>query len=117
MIEAGTPDEIKESILGNMTWRPDLDLLKKTRKAFEAQEFEVAVVTTKTYETSGKRSNAYSQWPVISVSFTSKRSLEGAMSKTLRAVRSLRLSMFQFTNNGKAKDGSYAYVVELRERE
>lgn len=115
MIEEGTQDQIKESILGNMTFHPDPPMLKKVKHAFEAQGCDVQVVTVKFYQCG--KGNTFHQWPVIVVTFFSHRSVEGAMAKTLRAVRAARLSMFQFNDHGKREDGSHAYAVELREHE
>jgi hypothetical protein len=116
MIEAGSHEQIKESILGNLTFRPDLPLLKRVRKCFEDQEFKVQAVTVKNYKCGGRNSTLY-EWPVVVVTFTSKRTVQGAMAKTLRAIRAARLSMYQFNDFGKKPDGMYSYAVELRENE
>jgi hypothetical protein len=115
MIEAGTPDEIKESILGNLAFRPDLPLLKKVRAAFEGQECKVDAVTVKEYSCGTK--NTRCNWSVIVVTFNSKRTVQGAMAKALRAIRAARLSMYQFNDFGKRADGLHSYAVELRENE
>ena len=122
MIEHGTPDEIKESILGNLSFRPDLDLLKKVRKCFEAQELKVETVTVKDYQITGEKSGVYSRavytWSVVVVKFSSKRTVQGAMAKALRAIRAARLSMYQFNDFGKnERDELHSYAVELREHE
>lgn len=111
MIESGTRDEIKESILGNLAWNPDLDMLKLVRRCFEQQGVTVEVVTVKQYSC-GQRSMFH--WNVIAVSMRTKRDIEGAMAKTLRAVRAARLALYQFTVEGKSEDGLNGYVVELR---
>lgn len=116
MIEAGTREQIKESILGNLTFRPDLPLLKKVRKAFEDQEFKVEAVTVKEYTCGGRKAAIYN-WAVIVVTFTSRRTVQGAMAKTLRAIRAARLSMYQFNDFGRKPDGMHSYGVELRENE
>lgn len=116
MIETGTPDQIKESILGNLAFRPDLDLLKRVRKCFEGQELKVDAVTVKEYQCGGRKS-ALCQWSVVVVTFSSKRTVQGAMAKALRAIRAARLSMYQFNDFGKKPDGMHSYSVELRENE
>jgi hypothetical protein len=115
MIEHGTPDEIKESILGNLAFRPDLPLLKQVRKCFEAQELKVEAVTTKDYQCGSK--NTLCHWSVVVVTFATKRTVQGALAKALRAVRAARLSMYQFNDFGKQPDGMHNYAVELREHE
>jgi hypothetical protein len=117
MIETGTPDEIKESILGNLAFRPDLPLLKHVRKCFEAQELKVDVVTTKEYQCGSK--NTRCNWSVVTVTFATKRTVQGALAKALRAIRAARLSMYQFNDFGRFKrdDGMHSYSVELRENE
>lgn len=115
MIETGTPDEIKESILGNLAFRPDLPLLKKVRAAFEAQECKVDAVTVKEYQCGSK--STLCSWSVVVVTFTTKRTVQGALAKALRAIRAARLSMYQFNDFGKKADGMHSYAVELRENE
>jgi hypothetical protein len=115
MIEAGTRDQIKESILGNLVFQPDLPLMKRVRACFEDQECKVDAVTTKEYKC-GHKSSAC-QWLVIVVTFTSKRSVQGALAKALRAIRAARLSMYQFNDFGCNTDGTHRYAVELRENE
>jgi hypothetical protein len=115
MIEQGTHEEIKKSILGNMTFQPTADTLKQVKKCFEAQELKVQVTTIKYYQCG--KGNSFHQWPVVVVTFFSKRTVQGAMAKTLRAIRAARLSMYQFNDHGKREDGTHAYAVELREHE
>jgi hypothetical protein len=115
MIETGTPDEIKESILGNLAFRPDMPMLKRVRKCFEAQELKVDVVTIKSYQCGTYHRTCY--WPVIVVTFATKRTMQGALAKALRAIRAARLSMYQFNDFGKKDDGMHSYSVELRENE
>ena len=116
MIETGTPDEIKESILGNMTWQPDLDTLKRVKVCFEAQELKTLVVNVKTYQLNQKKAQ-FQTWPVVVVSFSTKRDISGAMAKLLRAVKAARLSLFQFNVTGVSSEGHRTYSAELRERE
>jgi hypothetical protein len=115
MIEEGTREQIKNSILGNLTFNPDAAMLKRVQKCFEAEELKVQVATVKYYQCG--KGNAFSQWPVVVITFFSKRTVQGAMAKTLRAARAARLTMYQFNDHGKRDDGTHAYAVELREHE
>jgi hypothetical protein len=115
MIESGTMEEIKQSILGNLTFQPNTDTLDKVKKCFEGQELKVLVVTVKHYQCG--KGNTFCQWPVVVVTFTTKRPLQGAFAKTMRAIRAARLSMYQFNDHGKREDGTHCYAVELRENE
>lgn len=116
MIETGTPDEIKQSILGNLAFRPDMEMLKKVKKCFEAQEVKVVTVSVKEYQCGKGKGHAFSQWPVVVVTFQTKRTLQGAFAKALRAIRAARLSMYQFNDHG-SNEGIHTYAVELREHE
>jgi hypothetical protein len=116
MIEIGTPDELKLSILGNVCWSPTPDDCIVVKKAFEAQDLTVTqcFVTSLQPGVPRYRPNVF---PTIKVYFQTKRGVEGAMAKTMRALRALRLSMFQFTEETPpkmSKEAIKVYSVEMR---
>jgi hypothetical protein len=115
MIETGTPDELKRSILGSVYWTPLQSDCITVKKAFEAQGVKV----TQCFITNGVLSVkgfAGSRFQTIKVYFQTKRGVEGAMAKSMRAIRAVRLAMFQFTDEtpGMSHDSVKVYSVEMR---
>jgi hypothetical protein len=114
MIEAGTCDELKESILGNMAWSPNAEDLVRVKAAFVAQELEVTKCFI-TFQETGK-GDSFSVAHTIKVSFKTKRAADGAFAKTQRAIRALRWSMCGWTEDTPraTADAIKVYSVEIR---
>lgn len=114
MIEAGTCDELKESILGNIAWHPDADDLVRTKEAFEAQDLEVTHCFVK-FQSAGK-GDSYSIGHTIKVQFQTKRGPDGAFAKAMRAIRTLRWSLCDWTEETPrmSPEATKVYSVEIR---
>lgn len=114
MIEAGTCDELKESILGNIAWFPDADDLLRTKKAFEAQDLKVTRCFI-TFGGTGSR-DSLSIAHTIKVYFQTKRGAEGAFAKTQRAIRSLRWALCGWTEETPrmGPEAVKVYTVQIR---
>lgn len=114
MIETGTTDEFKQSVLGNIAWAPsDADLIR-TKKAFEAQDLEVAhcFVNVRMRLVVPVHEACHT----IKVRFVTKRNMEGALFMAKRAVRSLRLALCAFNEEtpGLFPGVVRTYTVEIR---
>lgn len=115
MIETGTPDQLKLSVLGNLGWTPTPDDCIPVKKAFEAQDLKVTHCFV-TNLVPGKAWYRKNEFATIKVFFQTKRGPDGAMAKALRAIRTLRLAMFQFTDETPrmSKEAVKVYSAEMR---
>lgn len=114
MIEAGTCDELKESILGNIAWHPDADDLLRTKEAFEREDLKVTHCFIK--EGLVTKTSFPNIQKTIKVYFNTKRDVEGALAKARRAIRSLRLAMCQFDEETPrmSHEAVKVYSLEIR---
>src|SRR3954467_13856034 len=112
MIETGTTDELKESVLGNLGWAPDNADLVRTKRAFENEGVEVTQCFIK--QNPVGKGDRYTVAHTIKVYFQTKRSPDAALTMTKRATRALRLAMCAFTEEtpGMSPAGTKVYTAE-----
>lgn len=117
MIETGTTDQIKDSILGNIAWTPGPEDCLRVKEAFEAQDLKVTTCFVKPLQTERRyASYGLTTGHVIRLFFQTKRDTEGAMAKSKRAIRSLRLAMCHFSEETPkmSSEAIKVYSVEVR---
>lgn len=114
MIADGTTDQLKESILGNVCWRPDEDDVYEVTKAFEAEDLKVSSCFVMHNRTLGKYTSEL--FCTVMVYCETRRGHEGAVAKILRATRRARVALYRYDNQtpGASRAATKVYRVEVR---
>jgi hypothetical protein len=107
MIEQGTPEQFKDSVLGNIGFSVTPALLRRVRMTLEAEDFKVIQVFLTT---------TLSKMTTIVAFVVINRQPDGALAKVIRATRAARLSLYQFEPQATGSVLT-TYRVELRGNE
>lgn len=104
MIEDGTAQDVKENILKHLLWKPGPEAVDLAQQCFLAEADKLTQVEAELieFEHQGTQRPVIPTYPVIRVTFHSKRERGAVVTKSVRAARRARLTLYRLetTNNG-----------------